>query len=181
MGGAKHLRELDERPLLDRACEWSTGQSDKVALAARNDSKLADHGLPLLVDRHRDIGPISALDSAFNFAQSEGCGHVLMIGCDQPFLPPDLVSRLFAVIGNAGAAIPVSGEREQPMATLWRVNPAELVSYLGAGGQSLRGFAHQVGSAIVPWPAAEGVDPFFNVNDRAALAEAESWLRKGAQ
>ena len=178
MGGSKPLRMLGGATLLRHACDWATARSDHVALAVREAGQLFDESLPLLIDRHTGIGPISALASAFDFAQATKREHVLVIGCDQPFLPNNLVARLSAAIGDGGAAMPTSLGREQPLATLWRADRGALAEYLAKGGQSLKGFAHRVNAVTVEWETEPACDPFFNVNDPVALEEAERRFRR---
>ena len=72
--------------------------------------------------------------------------------------------------------MPVGAGRDQPLAALWRVDGEGLATYLAAGGRSLRGFAERIGVVRVDWDPADGRDPFFNVNDPAALEEAERRL-----
>ncbi len=178
MGGSKPLRRLGELTLLRHACDWAMARSDYVALAVREAGQLFDEGLPLLIDRHTGIGPISALASAFDYALAVGREHVLVIGCDQPFLPDDLVARLSAAIGDHGAAMPTSLGREQPLATLWRADRGALTEYLAKDGQSLWGFARRVNAVTVEWETEPGCDPFFNINDPMALEEAERRFRR---
>ena len=173
MGGDKPLRRLAGKPLVHWMADWAKAQSERVALAVRAPEQVHGLGLPSLIDGQCGIGPISALVSAFDYAATTGCERVLLVGCDQPFLPANLLERLSAMIGDAGAAMPVCGKQAQPMATLWRTDPAVLKEYLAGGGQSLWRFAREVGARRVDWDACAGADPFFNINDADALAEAE--------
>lgn len=149
--------------------------SDAVALAVRPGDSDWGSGLPLLFDTLEGIGPISALHSAISEAARREREAVLMIGCDLPFLPADLVLRLSAVLPGNGASMPVSIGRLHPMAALWRSTPEPLEQWIESGGQSLWRFAEAIGMAKVEW--SETPDPFANVNDAAALAAAEERIR----
>ena len=179
IGGGKPGRMLGGGRLIDHAVAWARRHGDAVALAVRPGDGDWGTGCPLLVDRHRDIGPISALASAFDHACAHGRAAVLMIGCDMPFLPGDLVERLSAALNGKGAALPVSGGRLHPAAALWRPDRDALAAYIANGGQSLRRFAEAAGFAEVTWEGAP--DPFANVNDAAALAAAEARVRTAAR
>lgn len=181
MGGAKPLRQLAGRPLAQWMAGWATAQSERVALAVRAPDQVEGLALPLLLDAHRGIGPIGALASSMEYAAAEGCEWVLLVGCDQPFLPADLLERLSAAIGDAGAAMPVYEGQDQPMATLWRIDPASLAAYIASGKQSVWRFAEQAGAQRVQWSGGAEENPFFNINDRAALAEAERRLRNAGR
>ena len=181
IGGDKPLRLLGGKPLLDYAMGCASAQSDCVALAVREQGQFAADGWPLLCDAAPGRGPISALASAFGFAAAQGRPEVLLIGCDQPFLPRDLAARLGAALGANKVAMPVSRGKYQPLAALWRVDEAALADYIAAGGASLWRFAAVQGVVHVAWPETGALDPFANINDPDALAEAETHLSRLAR
>lgn len=181
IGGGKPLRTLGGRSLLEHAITIAAVQSDCLAIAAREAGQVGQTDLPVLGDAQPGLGPINALASAFRFATEQSRERVLLIGCDQPFLPHDLIERLGAVIGNHQAAMPVSAERYQPMAALWQVDAAALAGYIAQGGTSLWRFASAQGVVHVDWPVSGGPDPFANINDPATLAEAERHFKSPPQ
>lgn len=176
IGGHKPLRMLGGRSLLAHAVEHAALQSDCVALAVREPGQIEASGLPMLFDAAAGRGPISALASAFAFAAGRGRSQVMLIGCDQPFLPPDLAAKLGAALGHHKVVMPVSRGKNQPLAALWRVDRAALATYVAQGGASLWRFAEAQGVVHVHWPVAGPVDPFANINDHAGLAAAEAHL-----
>lgn len=180
IGGGKPLRTLAGRRLLDHAIDWAQTQSDLVALALKDTAQLPPSNLPIRLDRQPGLGPISALDSAFRFGAEAGRAHAMLIGCDQPFLPPDLVAKLASRIGAHGAAMPVSLGRHQPMASLWRIDEAALEQFIAGGGRSLWRFASAVGAVSVEWEASATEDPFANINDLDHLAKAAPRFRNRA-
>ena len=174
IGGAKPLRTLGGRTLLDRALEQARGWSDDVAVSVRAPGQLGDPGVPELIDDPALDGPIAGLAAGLRHARET----LLTIPCDTPFLPEDLTSRLAAALGeNEKAALASSDGRLHGTCALWRAEALEaLPAYLETGRRSLIGLAEAVGFTAVAWPA-EPVDPFFNVNDEADLARAEALLR----
>lgn len=176
IGGDKPARLLAGVSLIERAVGIARGYGAPVALAMRGDAPIDVDDIPHLFDAAPDLGPIAALSSGFAFAASQQCPFVLVIGCDQPFLPSDLPVRLAAAIGECGVALPVSGGRDQTMAALWHVNPQAIEDYIAGGGRSLWRYAERVGVARLPWEAAGG-DPFADVDDHAQLQAAEARLR----
>lgn len=177
IGGSKPGRCLGGKPLITRMIEWAQTHSDCAAIAVRDADQLPGLDLPLLADRVAGIGPIGALESAFHFALNAKRPRVLMIGCDQPFLPDDLLDRLGSVIDGYGAAMPQCQGRDQPMACLWRVDCAALATYIDSGGRALHRFAEQVGAVRAEWLAGPDGSPFANINDPAALENAERRLK----
>ena len=182
MGGGKPQCRLGGRSLLEHAIARAAMQSDCLAIAVRDAQQVGQvpaSALPVLRDAEPDLGPISALASAFGFAAGQRRAHVLLIGCDQPFLPLDLAQILSDALGDHQVAMPVRGDKFQPLAALWRVDQAALADYIGGGGRSLWRFAAQRGVVHVAWPVDDAPndpsapDPFANINDPATLAAAE--------
>ncbi len=177
MGGAKAERMLGGARLIDHMLRWARGQSDLVALAVRTGDGDLGTALPTLADAAADLGPISALDSAMRFAAQHGADHVLLVSCDMPFLPVDLLQRLSDAIGGAGAALPDAAGRVQPLAALWRVDVAALDAYIAGGGQSLWRFAERQAMVRLPAQAAD----FANINTSEELAAAEARFKRRAR
>jgi len=181
IGGNKPVRLLGGRPLLAHAIENAAAQSDCVAVAVREAGQIEAGSLPLLCDAAPGRGPISALASAFAFAAAQGRPELLLIGCDQPFLPHDLATRLGAALDGHKVAMPVSRGKYQPLAALWRVDQTALADYIAQGGASLWRFAAAQGVVHVAWADDGTRDPFANINDPVALAEAEAHLSTAAR
>lgn len=176
-GEDKTAQMLEGETLLDRSVRIAKKYGGSIALAARSDAVHGPGDIPLLIDEQPEIGPISALASGFDFAEQNGCSHILLLACDQPFLPADLADRLEAAIGDAGVAMPISADKDQNMAALWRCDRAALQEYIAGGGRSLWKFAEQVGKVRVEWDEC-GADPFADIDDRSQLAAAEKRLNE---
>jgi molybdopterin-guanine dinucleotide biosynthesis protein A len=160
IGGGKPQRLLGGETLLARALVRARGWSDEVLVAARLGGDIADD--PAIE------GPLGGVAAALALG-----GDVLTIACDMPFLPDDLPVRL---VSDAPVTVAASGGRLHPVCALWK--PAArtvLPAYLATGRRSLNGFAEAAGYGVVEWPI-EPIDPFFNVNDEADLARAETLL-----
>ena len=173
IGGGKPLRTLGGKRLIDRAVLAARLWSDDVRLAVREPEQVRDLGLPILVDDPSMSGPLAGLESALQAVREAGRGFGLTIPCDVPFLPHDLAARLEAEIGKQLAALAAAGSEIHPTCGLWRAEALDRLSaYAASGRRSLIGFAEAVGYARVEWPG----DPFFNVNSRKDLEEAERRL-----
>ncbi len=174
IGGAKPAKMLAHTSLLDHMLSYAAQISDFVIVAA----DVPDFGpLPqnvrLLPDETNDAGPISGLTSALHFACKQGLPQILVIACDVPFLPQDLLFKLQHEIGDAGAAMASSGGKLHPACALWRADCATLLpGYLATGRRSLIGFAETAAYKYATWPNVP-FDPFFNINTAKDLAEAE--------
>jgi molybdenum cofactor guanylyltransferase len=161
IGGAKPLRMLGGRSLIDRALDGARCWSDAVSVIAREGGDLRDD--PAIE------GPLGGVAAALALG-----GDVLTIPCDMPLLPDDLPVRLTSA---KPATLAASGGRLHPVCALWKTEAAAgLPAYLATGRRSLKGFAEAVGYEAVEWPV-EPYDPFFNINEEADLARAEAMLR----
>lgn len=175
IGGNKALRVLAGKSFLVRSLEKARTYSPQVAVSTNNLNELdLPNGTVLLFDDTDNNGPISGLSSAINYAVARDADHVLIMPCDTPFLPTDLMSRLHASIGEANAAVAFCNGRMHAACSLWRADAAKsLPAYLAMGRRSLIGFAEAVGYVSVEW-LPQPFDPFFNINTAEDLARAES-------
>ena len=171
MGGEKPLRLLGEKTLLERALERARGWSDCVAISAHSSAQVGNNVVPVLIDAPGLDGPLAGLVSA----QRLGRPLILTIPCDMPFLPDDLLPRLYAGLRPShGAVLAASDGRAHPVCGLWRAEVlAELRRYCETGRRSLIGFAETVGYSQVAWPS----DTLLNVNTPQDLEMARRKLR----
>jgi len=173
IGGGKPHRQIAGERLIDRAIRNARRWSKTTAVSARASAQLEPSDAPVVIDEPNVAGPLGGLISALRFGTERECEFVLTIPADMPFLPPDLLERLHAGIGDCGCALASSGGHLHPVCGLWRTSALEETgTYVSGQQRSLKGFAALVGFREVEWPA-EPFDPFFNINTAEELAEAE--------
>jgi molybdopterin-guanine dinucleotide biosynthesis protein A len=176
IGGEKPVRLLGERRLIDRALDLAAAWSTTVVVAVRNRSQTTSVAAELVEDEAIE-GPLGGLAAGLKFAGTRGFPFMLTIPADMPFLPPDLLDRLAATIGDSGCAMASSGGHAHPVCAVWRTSAlGQLDDYVLRGGRSLKGFAALVGAIEVEW-SADPEDPFFNINSAGDLADAEKRRR----
>lgn len=175
LGGGKPDRSLGDASLLQHALSLAEQWGGPLAVSVRDGVPSSANSAAVIEDRALIEGPVAALESGFRFAAEHGCSHLLLLACDMPFLPPDLLPCLQRAIGEAKAALPVSEDRPQTMAGLWQVDPEALEAYLATGQRSLWRFAKQQNAVRVDW---DDPAPFADIDDQAALNEAERRLAK---
>jgi molybdopterin-guanine dinucleotide biosynthesis protein A len=180
-GGDKPLRALGGRPMLDHVLARLAPQCASLALNANGDpARFAAWGLPVWPDPlEGHPGPLAGILAAL---ENAALPFVVTVPGDTPFLPEDLVARLHAARGAAGAAIAcaASGGHTHPPVALWpRALAADLRAALLAGERKIDRWTARHGVATAEWPSAP-VDPFFNANTPEELAEAEARLRDEA-
>ena len=178
MNGGKPLRLLGGRTLLARTLDYAQQLDFPVALSLRSQGQIpTPSGLPIIEDRPDIEGPLGGVMAGLAWANSKGFNAVLTIPVDMPWLPNDLARRLIEG-ANGKASYASSAGKAHPICALWPVakrNDAEF--YAAKGGRSLRGLLEILEARKVEWPVGDD-DPFANLNDPIALAEAELQLQK---
>ena len=112
-GGAdKGLLLYKSRPLVEHVIEQVAPQVDDIIISAnRNTEDYRRYTNQVITDNDDDYrGPLSGIVSCLPH-----CSHelVLIVACDMPALPGDLVQRLLASIGNNAVCIATIDDQHQ--------------------------------------------------------------------
>lgn len=176
-GGVKALLDLGGKPMIGHVIGRLEPQVDRLYLSVESLSpEFEALGLEQLPDpRPGSNGPLGGLAACLRRATADGCRWLLLAPCDAPFLPGNLGLRLVEQAKTCGTGIAVvrSCGHLQPTFSLWHrevlaeVERAAILEGTAGFRRFLSGHPH----SILDWPDSPA-DPFFNVNDRAALAEA---------
>ena len=101
-GGDKPMRTIAGRTILDRVIARLKPQCDGLILNANGDpARFAAFGLPVIADGVADFpGPLAGILAALDWAAANrpDVKLVLSAAADCPFLPRDLVSRLYGAL-----------------------------------------------------------------------------------
>lgn len=171
-GADKGLQLLDGRPLLAHVIERFAPQVDRLLINANHNlAAYAAFGYPLIADRIAGYaGPLAGLEAGL--AQ---CTTPLLatVPCDTPYLPRDLVARLYAALDAAQAQLAVATTAGWPqhacMLCRREVLPG-LTAFLAGGGCRI-GLWHETLNVVeVPFAGAEGEAAFANINTLEELA-----------
>jgi molybdopterin-guanine dinucleotide biosynthesis protein A len=180
MGGRpKSLLPLAGQTLLQHVIERVRPQVGKLLLSVRRPSdELAAFGLPMVPDPQPGAGPLAALLAVLGELE-EGQDWLLLVPCDAPFLPRSLAANLLSRALESGLPGAVVRYRDQlqPTFSLWNRSLLPRLEQ-AVTDEDMRGFKQFLGVsqlAVVDWPASEP-PPFFNINDAAALRQAERLL-----
>ena len=181
-GGDKPLLPIAGRSMLDHVIERLAPQVDALVLNANGaPERFADYGLPVVADTVAGHpGPLAGVLAGLAWARDNRptTRWVVSAAGDTPFLPRDLVSQFAAALADAApgtiAVAAHAGATHQAVAAY----PVELADGLDrdlrAGeARALLAWIARHRHVFVPFEAAEGVDPFFNVNTPEDLAAAE--------
>ena len=185
-GGDKALLPLAGRSLLARIVERAAPQCSGLVLNANGDpARFEAFGLPVTPDSVPGFaGPLAGILAGLDAAAEHGAEWVVSIAGDGPFIPHDLVARLHAARGAAGAdlACAASGGRTHPVIGLWPTRLREDLrrALTQEDERKIDRFTARYRLAVAEWPA-EPVDPFLNINDAEGLTEAERIITDGGE
>jgi molybdenum cofactor guanylyltransferase len=188
MGGRdKAMLTIGARTMLAHVIARLAPQVGRIVVNANGDAeRFAGTCLPVVADTiEGHPGPLAGLHACLTWAQAEtpDARFVATVPVDTPFLPADLVARLMAALGAAGAraAIASSEGRQHPVVGVWDVTLRnEAAAALQRDERAMHRFAQAQGAAVVDFPLIEVadtlIDPFFNVNTPADLGRAAALL-----
>lgn len=182
-GGDKGLEVLGPATLLHEVVRRVRPQVEMLVLNANGDpARFAALGLPVVPDTIDGyVGPLAGVLAAMRWASrnAPAATHVLSVSNDAPFLPQDLAERLESALrgGDARIALARSAGELHPVIGLWSIDLAgDLEATLRSGARKVRAWAARHGAVPVDFPLLrvgdQAVDPFFNANTPAELAEA---------
>ena len=171
IGGEKGLQRLQGRPLLAWVLDAIRHQSDEIMISANAEhNKYAEFGFPVIADHTSGwAGPLAGLQAAMLYARND---LVVSVPCDAPYLPNDLIVRLYRAISiaNAEAAVAVVEGKRQPVIALYRraVLP-KLNAYLNEGQRKVGGWLETLQVIDVVFDEAVA---FININSSDELVVA---------
>ena len=190
MGGIdKGLQELRGRPMMDWVIERFAPQVNELLINAnQNVERYAAYGHRVVPDQIPDnAGPLAGLHAALSAAT---CPLVATAPCDSPFLPADLVFRLFSALTAPGTKSPEGGPgswrsanadlavartfgQPQPVFCLCKreVLP-HLTDFLAGGGRKVDRWYATLNVVEVAFD--DEADAFANINNREELGRHEA-------
>ena len=189
-GGDKCLAPFGGSTLLGAALARLAPQCSHLAISANGDAaRFHAFRLPVFPDPIPDFqGPLAGLLAGLQWAAGIAkAGTLLTTAGDTPFLPEDLVARLSQARGDDRNAIAVAASqgRRHPVIALWPLSLLDdLRDFLTTSdSRSVIAFQSRHRTIDVPFGPhtlePNCVDPFFNINTPADLAEAERLIAEG--
>ena len=165
MGGDdKGLVELNGKAMIEHTIERIKPQVKEILINAnRNQTRYAEFGFTVLSDEHTGfLGPLAGMITAMGHTQTD---YLLVVPCDCPLLPRDLVARLLAAIeaNDAELAVASDGEREQAVVMLLKPSLREsMTAFLEAGERKIDFWYAKHRYAVAAF--ADQPNAFVNVN-----------------
>jgi molybdopterin-guanine dinucleotide biosynthesis protein A len=178
MGGVdKGLQAFRGKRLVEHAYERLVPQVAGVIINAnQNLSTYRELGVRVVSDAIEGYaGPLAGLHAGLSVSRRP---YLATVPCDSPFLPDDLVARLYGAIDDAGAEIAVAktGEQAHPVFCLVRRGVLEhLTDFLKGGGRKIDAWYSSL--FVVEVAFDDQPDAFSNIN---TIEELQAHEKKSA-
>ena len=181
MGGdEKAFLHLAGKGILDLVVGRFEPQVDQLVINANGDAaRFSEFELDVVSDVLTNLKtPLAGLHAALNFTAKNGGDILVTCPSDTPFLPIDISTQLIAAVQSSGAAIAASGEQQHYIIGAWKVGLLDDLEKAISRDSLFRvkDWCKHVSAPVVHWPRTP-FDPFFNVNTREDLSEAELIVR----
>jgi len=171
MGAPKACLELGGRPLIAYPIESIVGAGLDLVVIAKPGSELPPLDCPVIREADPAVHPAAGMIAALRATQTP----VVVLPCDMPFVPPELVAFLAAL--DAQAALACVAGRFQPLLARYAPSAHAVLEAAIERGEPLRDAIGALDPLILrDVDLARFGEPeriAFNVNDRDDLAAAE--------
>jgi molybdopterin-guanine dinucleotide biosynthesis protein A len=179
-GAARRMGGVDKaaivvggKSILERTLSVLHSHCDPIALIGRPSAPAPLIARPDPVAGRE--GPLSGILAALDWAPHP---WIMIVPCDTPFLPADLVPRLWAERAGVDLVRTESLGCDHPTVALWRRDlRVPLAEAFSGGTRAIRDFTRTVKSTLVSFDA-DRYDPFMNLN---SPADVEAAAAIGAQ
>jgi molybdopterin-guanine dinucleotide biosynthesis protein A len=175
MGGAdKGLQAFRGRRLVDHVYERLAPQVGGVIINAnQNHDEYRTFGVRVVSDAIGGYaGPLAGLHAGLSVSKRP---FLASVPCDSPFLPADLIERLYQRIDETGAELAVAktGEQPHPVFSLMRRSVLDhLADFLKEGGRKIDAWYATLNVVEVGFD--DEAEAFSNINTREELQTWEN-------
>lgn len=166
MGRDKAWLELDGVTMIERVIAALRPVTRCVTIIA-NRPEYTRLNLPVVADTYLGVGPLEAIRTAVANARHP---RVVLVGCDLPFVTPELFAHLLREAGDAQAVVPLDeAGRLEPLCAVYATAVLPVVSELiAAGHRKVSQLFDRIPTRVVAFAELErleGAGLFFeNVN-----------------
>jgi molybdopterin-guanine dinucleotide biosynthesis protein A len=180
MGCGDKLKSiLHSKTLLEHVIDRLGPQVGELFINADPDL-CGEQSLTVIADHIEGFqGPLTGLWSALKSGELSDANYLMMVPCDGPFIPINLVAELYELMVENDADIACVRYQgfAQPTFSLWnkRVLPAVEETLLVKKMGGFKPLLTALNTVYLDWPE-QPLNPFFNINTPEDLAEAELLL-----
>ena len=110
-GDIKAFAQINGVRIIDRVIEALRGVTEQVVLSANDAVVYGQLGLPMRADARDDLGPLSGIYTALQWAAELRHDGILAVACDMPFPSASLLHEIIDNAGSHDAVLPESDGR----------------------------------------------------------------------
>jgi molybdopterin-guanine dinucleotide biosynthesis protein A len=114
-GERKALLTLKKKPLLQWVIESVTPFIDEIVLSGNED--LHQFGYPVAEDQFSHLGPLAGFHAGFSIITAD---YTFVIGCDMPFINPEVALYLFEKAKGYSCCLPREKEFVEPLCCVYK-------------------------------------------------------------
>jgi molybdenum cofactor guanylyltransferase len=178
-GQDKGLIPLNGRPLISYVIDTLRPQVQSILINAnRHRDTYEQFGYPVQGDELDNFqGPLAGLQQTLRMAETD---WVVTTPCDTPFIPADLVARLYDAVIKEKVLLAIAhdGKREQPLLGIFSTSlRSSLDEFLKQGHRMAMAWVESQKPAVVDF--SHEADCFINLNTQEEIQAAEERLKKG--
>lgn len=166
MGSDKALLPLHGARLIDHVHARLAGLFAEVLIVTNAPQVYHDIPCRKVADIFAQGGALAGIHAGLSQARQQ---HIFVVGCDMPFVSPELVKSICARAGQGHLILPVSSSGHEPLHALYGKSclPA-MEQVLRDGEKRIAGFFDQVQVVKIPAANLQQIDPlersFYNIN-----------------
>jgi molybdenum cofactor guanylyltransferase len=168
MGGSKATADLGGRPLIAWPLETLRAVLDEVVVVAKHSTALPPLDVPIWVEPDEPRHPLAGVVHALRMASAR---RVVVLACDMPLVPEDLLRTLLKSANDVGA-ITCSGDVAEPLCAVYTREALKGLEQFEPGARATD-VVEALGVAHVEWGDANAV---LSVNAPEDLLRAQALL-----
>ena len=174
MGRDKAWLRLGASTMIERVIAALKPATRSLALIA-NSREYEALGLPVFRDTYEGIGPLEAIRTALANSPTR---HVLLVGCDLPFVTSELFSFIIGLAGDYQAVVPRGADgRLEPLCALYATDALpDLIELIRSGERKVSRLFDRIPTRVVGFQELdhlEGSNLFFeNINTPEEFSRA---------
>ena len=168
VGGVdKGLIEYKNRPLIEHVINAIEPQIDELVISAnRNIARYKNYSDKVISDNSQHyLGPLAGINAALPHCRHE---HVLVVPCDTPFLPGDIITQFLSRRDDAQLYIAESNKKMQPVMLLHKTLLNSLRHSLDNNERRLMFWVKSQQPEIIKFADATAFKSFNHSDDFAA-------------
>jgi molybdenum cofactor guanylyltransferase len=161
MGRPKAWLPFGDELLLPRVVRLLGAAVSPIVVVAAQDQDLPrlPAAVEIVRDQHHACGPLAGVAAGLH-ALTGRCEAAFTMACDVPFLVPEFVLKMGALLGDFDAVVPRAGEFWYPLASVYRISLAQnAFRMIGQGQLKLAGLVSGVRCQFVDPADFRDVDP----------------------